>query len=127
MRQFQIQFDATARRWHVLTGASPEDGSVLVTLHYSAETEAECEKWLRESRDKAAREVIEDLVCQFAPYNGGYVTGGLSALEAAFDYLGWTEPRRVHEVECDEPGCKVLATCGWSSKGGYRRTCYQHS
>jgi len=28
---------------------------------------------------------------------------------------------------CDEPGCKKVASCGWPSDGGYRRTCYDHA
>jgi len=27
---------------------------------------------------------------------------------------------------CDEPGCGRMATCGWPSPGGYRRTCHDH-
>ena len=28
---------------------------------------------------------------------------------------------------CDEPGCKSVANCGWSSPAGYRRTCWEHA
>jgi hypothetical protein len=27
---------------------------------------------------------------------------------------------------CDEPGCQLVAGCGWPSPDGYRRTCYDH-
>lgn len=28
---------------------------------------------------------------------------------------------------CDEGACEALASCGWPSEAGYRRTCYEHS
>jgi hypothetical protein len=28
---------------------------------------------------------------------------------------------------CDEPECRKVATCGWPSPEGYRRTCFEHS
>ena len=30
------------------------------------------------------------------------------------------------QERCDEPGCKVEATCGFPVDGGYRRTCGDH-
>lgn len=27
---------------------------------------------------------------------------------------------------CDEAGCRQIASCGWPSPIGYRRTCYEH-
>jgi hypothetical protein len=27
---------------------------------------------------------------------------------------------------CDEPGCDMIAGCGWPSPNGYRRTCHKH-
>jgi hypothetical protein len=38
-----VQFDATARKWHVISGGN------LVSVLFSAETEAECEAWLRQA------------------------------------------------------------------------------
>jgi hypothetical protein len=28
---------------------------------------------------------------------------------------------------CDEPECKLDASCGFPTEAGYRRTCYDHS
>lgn len=30
------------------------------------------------------------------------------------------------ETLCDEPGCDEPTSCGTTTKGGYRRTCYPH-
>ena len=73
------------------------------------------------------RDALEDMVNQFAYWgNGGYVTGGLSALEHAFAVLGWDEPHVVKELWCDEPGCRERITCGTRTTTGYRRTCSKH-
>jgi hypothetical protein len=75
------------------------------------------------------REALEDMVCQFAYWSdgvGGYTTGGLSALEDAFEVLGWSNPHPAPEACCDELGCKRRADCGWPSPTGYRRTCGEH-
>ena len=32
----------------------------------------------------------------------------------------------VPDRGCDEPGCGLVAICGWPSDGGYRRTCGIH-
>lgn len=79
---------------------------------------------------------LEDMTRQFAYWSegaGGYWTGGLSALEEAFELLGWDDPQPAPEARCDEPGCLKTDTCGWPSRpggtgpnGGYRRTCYEH-
>jgi hypothetical protein len=76
------------------------------------------------------------MVRQFAYWDntvGGYWTGGLSALEDAFDALGWEEPYPAPEERCDEPNCKKRANFGWPTRkggtslnGGYRVTCYDH-
>lgn len=42
-----IQFDATARRWHVIYGTS------LVEVLHKADTERECEAWLARKREEA--------------------------------------------------------------------------
>lgn len=76
---------------------------------------------------------LEDMAWQFA-YRGRtdddliYTTGGLSALEHAFDVLGWDDP---HKVEFDGNGCE-WGDCGeWVSggmptDGGYLRLCSDH-
>lgn len=75
------------------------------------------------------RDTVADLVNQFAyEYDDPprLTTGGLSALEGAFELLGWEDPHPVPDRGCDEPGCGRVATCGWPSDGGYRRTCGIH-
>lgn len=80
--------------------------------------------------EKELLDVIEGLVIQFAysldnPPRLG--TMGLSALEDAFQVLGWEDPHPVPEMGCDEPGCGAHAVCGWPSPQGYRRTCSEHA
>lgn len=85
-------------------------------------------------RDRAEnerlREALEDMCWQFADRADGdppkIWTMGLSALEGAFDVLGWTDPKDAPEIRCDEPGCERVRTCGWLSPDGYRNTCYEH-
>ncbi len=76
-----------------------------------------------------AHEALEGMVHQFAHWHGGvggYTTGGLSALEDAFEALGWEDPHPYPKGRCDEPDCMEQATCGWPTSGGYRRTCGKH-
>jgi hypothetical protein len=82
-------------------------------------------------REAELRDALEDMLYQFA-YKGVHnktavlSTGGLSALEDAFEVMGWDDPHPVPEIECDEPGCHEHRTCGWPSGRGYRRTCGKH-
>jgi hypothetical protein len=74
---------------------------------------------------------LENMVRQFATWNdrvGGYATGGLSALEDAFDALGWDDPHPAPEAECWEPGCHRQATSGTpvALPERYRWTCFAH-
>lgn len=88
------------------------------------------------NRADEVREALESIVIQFAywsEYVGGYMTGGLSALEDAFEVLGWDDPHPYPQQRCDESGCMRQVTCGWPTRsggtgpnGGYRRTCGQH-
>jgi len=82
-------------------------------------------------------DALEAMVRQFAYWadgkGGSLWTGGLSALENAFDLLGWDDPHPVPDMACDEPGCSKKGMYGWSTRpggtgmnGGYRRTCYEH-
>ncbi|HEY6568592.1 MAG TPA: hypothetical protein VI341_13835 [Actinomycetota bacterium] len=83
------------------------------------------------------REALESMALQFGYWSdgvGGIGTGGLSALEEAFDVLGWDDPHPLPERRCDEPGCMQDGTMGWPTRpggtgpnGGYRRTCWGHS
>ncbi len=76
------------------------------------------------------RACIEELARQFGGWHsvkGGYTTNGLSALEGAFELLGWDDPHIDKGSRCDEPGCKKQISCGWpDGKGKYRRTCGEH-
>lgn len=79
---------------------------------------------------QSMREALEHMVCQFGYWSGGanpgLTSGGLSALEDAFEALGWDEPHYVKEMECDEPGCTEQNSAGWPSPRGYRHTCHDH-
>lgn len=86
---------------------------------------------LQEEQRREAKDVVEDLVYQFGVKNnnGTVWTGGLSALEGAFDFLGWNDD--PHPVDagmlCDEPGCKAWISCGTPTSTGYRSTCGKHA
>jgi hypothetical protein len=79
-------------------------------------------------RAEAAKEVVEGLLHQFAYDGPGPVlsTGGLSALEDGFEFVGWRDPHPIPESCCDEPGCTERISCGWPSPEGYRKTCSKH-
>lgn len=62
------------------------------------------------------REALEGMVEQFGyrSRNGRgrfFFTGGLSALEDAFDSLGWDDPHYVKGGGCEVRGCGEWATC----------------
>lgn len=79
------------------------------------------------------RDALEDMTNQFA-YEAGpadgvprIFTGGLSALEHAFDVLGWPDPKPVPERKCQREGCDGMETCGRpTANGGYERVCGDH-
>ncbi|MFZ2937625.1 MAG: hypothetical protein WA066_02850 [Candidatus Omnitrophota bacterium] len=75
------------------------------------------------------RNALEDMVNQFAysfdnPPRIG--TGGLSALEHAFEVLGYPDPKDMPERKCQYKRCNNTATCGTPTKNGYRRVCGKH-
>ena len=77
------------------------------------------------------REMVEDLVRQFAHQTvkdgvPHYSTGGLSALEGAFQVLGWSDPQPAPEGGCEAEGCTQWATCGTPTPEGYKRLYYAH-
>lgn len=75
------------------------------------------------------REALVGMVEQFGYWSdtvGGYWTGGLSALEFAFDALGWDDPHPYPSVRCDEPGCMGQRSMGTPTMAGYRHTCSEH-
>lgn len=77
---------------------------------------------------KQIREALESMVNQYAVVDSGKIhTGGMSALEEAFDALGIDDPSPApSHLLCDEPGCGNANTCGFPGTQGYRRTCSEH-
>ena len=74
-----------------------------------------------------AKEVIEDLLHQFASDGDGMLwTRGLSALEAAFDYIGWDNPHPLEDELLCQDECGDRATCGTPTPEGYKRLCSDH-
>lgn len=74
---------------------------------------------------------LEDMVNQFA-FEGTkdgracLTTGGLGALEYAFDVLGYDDPHIVPWRECQWDGCHQHATSGTPTPDGYKRLCHEH-
>jgi hypothetical protein len=81
------------------------------------------------------KEALEDMVWQFG-YRGVknnkpvIHTGGLSALESAFEVLGWDDPHYLPEegYTCEVVGCVEPDTCGthWGDNPLYLRLCSEH-
>jgi hypothetical protein len=85
----------------------------------------------KKEKKRAIKEALIDMVWQFAneaSIEGKvYLTaGGLSALEEAFDALGWHDPYAAPERQCMFPGCDQPATCGTPTVDGYKRLCFKH-
>ncbi len=83
------------------------------------------------SAAKKYKEALEDMVNQFAyPCSIGGIahitTGGLSALELAFEVLDYPDPKPVPEHQCQFKDCSEYATCGIPTKQGYKRVCGKH-
>ena len=80
------------------------------------------------------REALEDMVWQFAYRFDGAAkrpptlsTGGLSALEHAFDVLGWSDPKKCPDSSCDIQGCQKWPTSGNPlPNGDYWHLCSDH-
>ncbi len=74
------------------------------------------------------KEALADMVNQYA-FRGtnGKVpilyTGGMSALEQAFDVLGYSDPHDFPEAKCETENCPEPSTCGTPTKDGYKRLC----
>ena len=88
-------------------------------------------KSLAKSRanEKQLREALIDMVYQFAHWSdhvGGFCSGGLSALEDAFEALGCDDPYLVPELWCGVGGCKRQIAAGTNTPEGYKRTCVKH-
>lgn len=83
------------------------------------------------------KEALQDMVWQFA-YRGTknnksiMLTGGLSALEGAFEALGWDDPKYFDDMDgviCDVEDCPgwVQAQGGMWADTGYWCLCGLHS
>jgi hypothetical protein len=79
------------------------------------------------------REALESMVFQFGhrgTKNGKptLYTGGLSALEQAFEALGWDEPYYLPEegYTCEVEGCMEIDVCGYHWGVFYLRLCAKH-
>jgi len=80
------------------------------------------------------REALESMVEQFA-YHGVknqkpvIHTGGLSALEEAFEVLGWDDPHFIEEEgnTCDVIGCSEQDESGQCWGELYLRLCRKHA
>jgi hypothetical protein len=81
------------------------------------------------------REALEDMVYQFGYYTvkdgqPAIGTGGLSALEEAFEVLGWDDPYVIPDpVWCDAPvtpRCPNRPTSGTPTPDGYKHFCHEH-
>ncbi len=80
------------------------------------------------------KEALEEMVWQFG-YRGVknklpvIHTGGLGALESAFEALGWEDPHYLPDAEgycCEIEGCVEPDTCGTPWGGLYLRLCSKH-
>lgn len=84
---------------------------------------------LLEAQVRRLREALESMVYQFGydDGKGNFWCGGLSALEEAFETLGWGVKHPIPKgLLCDEPDCKQRATCGTPTPSGYRSVCGEH-
>ena len=83
--------------------------------------------------DTGLQEALESMVYQFG-YRGVkdgkpmIGTGGLSALEEAFEALGWDDPHYLPEegFTCEIMGCMEADTCGTHWGALYLRLCSKH-
>ncbi len=62
------------------------------------------------------RDALEDMTWQFAHRcddgkRRWLTTGGLSALEHAFETLGWDDPHYTEDAGCEIAGCAAFSTC----------------
>jgi hypothetical protein len=82
------------------------------------------------------KDALEGMVYQFAYKMNGtkehpasMFPGGLSALEHAFDVLGYQHVQPIPEMECVVLGCHRVATCGTpkgAKNGQYLSCCGEH-
>jgi hypothetical protein len=83
------------------------------------------------------KEALKSMVWQFGyrtvrGNKSAITTGGLSALEEAFEVLGWADPKYIKDTDgciCDVKGCAdwVVAQGGMWAETGYWMLCSDHS
>jgi hypothetical protein len=80
------------------------------------------------------KEALEDMVYQFGYHvvvnnTPAISTGGLSALESAFDALGWDDPHLIDEKgnTCEVVGCMESIVSGVKWGDIYLCLCHNHS
>lgn len=85
-------------------------------------------------RESELQDSLEDMVWQFAYRFDGAAkrppslgTGGLSALEHAFDVLDWPDPKKCPDSSCDIQGCQKWPGSGNPiPNGDYWSLCTDH-
>ena len=116
-------------------------GSRIVTIRKISETQRDTsdrfkdDEW--QGKIAKVKKALEDMVYQFG-YRG--ITkkhrpmiwcGGLSALEWAFDALGWDNPHEIPEEgnTCEIEGCmnKIAAGQHWGNGKEYLQLCSKHT
>lgn len=81
---------------------------------------------------ESLRDALQDMTYQFAYRStidgkAHLTTGGLSALELAFDMLGWADPHPLpDEMLCQRVGCELEGIMGIPTDDGYKRVCLKH-
>lgn len=107
----------------------PDEVTLAFFRKYLRMPDGNIEQLCRKAEDLF--EALEDMVNQFA-YVGHndttttFYTGGLSALEGAFDVLGWEENHPCPWRKCEREGCLKENTCGTPTPDGYKRLCGDH-
>lgn len=88
---------------------------------------------VRNSMSNKYKESLEDMLGQFAYHvtkdgKPCFTTGGLSALEFAFDVMGWDDPHYVDESNtCDVEGCFEWYSAQLHWDGMYCLICSEHA
>lgn len=124
------------RRWEAELQKDLLSGQRLLALEHNNyklwDLDREIMKVQLVDKDESFKEALEDMVNQFAypgtPVDGivSITTGGLSALEGAFEALGYSDPQPMPHKQCQHEGCVEHSTCGTSTKDGYKHLCFKH-